>query len=56
MRKWRLKDAVEKFEKEYIIQYIEKYGSTRKTARVLGVSQSTIWRKAMHYGIELKEK
>jgi len=50
-----LKSEVEAFEKELLIKYIDKYGSSRKAASVLGTSQTTIWRKANQYGIHLQE-
>ncbi len=51
-----LKEAIEAYEKELLIQYIARYKSTRKTAAALGVSQTTIWRKALQYGINLQEE
>lgn len=48
-----LKEAVENLEKNLIVETIERLGSTRKTAAVLGVSQPTIVRKAARYGIRL---
>lgn len=51
-----LKDAVDNYEKQIIIDAINKYGSTRKTAKALGVSQPTIVRKAARYGICLKDE
>jgi PAS domain S-box-containing protein/TyrR family helix-turn-helix protein len=50
-----LKEKVEAYEKELLKKYIDKYGSSRKTASVLGTSQTTIWRKANQYGIHLHE-
>lgn len=47
-----LKYEIEKYEKQIIAKYIEKYGSLRKAARYLGSSQSTIWRKATQYGLK----
>lgn len=46
-----LQQEVEDFEKQMIKKYVEKYGSLRKAARLLGSSQTTIWRKANQYGI-----
>ncbi|NLB88574.1 MAG: sigma 54-interacting transcriptional regulator, partial [Syntrophomonadaceae bacterium] len=51
-----LKEAIEKFEKELLNKYIAHYKTTRKTAAALGVSQTTIWRKAAQYGIKLQEE
>jgi TyrR family helix-turn-helix protein len=48
-----LKNRVEAYEKRLITSYISKYRSTRKTAAALGVSQTTICRKAAQYGISL---
>lgn len=48
-----LKKEVEEYEKQIIKRYMEKYGSLRKTARYLGSSQTTIWRKATQYGIKI---
>ena len=46
-----LKKAIEKLESFMIKRAIEKYGSQNKTARALGVNQSTIARKIKKYGI-----
>ncbi|HWQ76597.1 MAG TPA: sigma 54-interacting transcriptional regulator [Syntrophomonas sp.] len=51
-----LKDQLEAYEKELIRKYIDKYGSSRKAASVLGTSQTTIWRKANQYGLQLHDK
>lgn len=40
-----LKEAVEEVEKQLILRAKQKYGSTRRMAKVLGVDQSTIVRK-----------
>ncbi|MBP1761507.1 MAG: putative sigma54 specific transcriptional regulator [Firmicutes bacterium] len=50
-----LKSEVEAYEKELLKKYIDKYGSSRKAASVLGTSQTTIWRKANQYGIHLQD-
>jgi len=50
-----LKTAIEEYEKELLQKYIEKYGSSRKVASILGTSQTTIWRKANQYGIQLRD-
>jgi len=46
-----LKKAVEKVESFIIRKALERYGSQNKTARALGVNQSTIARKIKKYGI-----
>ncbi|CFY02608.1 PAC motif [Syntrophomonas zehnderi OL-4] len=51
-----LKEAVEAYEKELLVKYIARYKSTRKTAAALGVSQTTIWRKALQYEIDLQKE
>lgn len=51
-----LKQEVESFEKQIIKSYLDKYGSLRKTARYLGSSQTTIWRKANQYGITVQDE
>jgi PAS domain S-box-containing protein/TyrR family helix-turn-helix protein len=48
-----LKDRVEAYEKRLITSYLSKYRSTRKTAAALGISQTTICRKAAQYGVSL---
>lgn len=48
-----LKEAVELFEKEIIERALKKYGSTYKAAKVLGVTQPTVFRKAKAFGIKL---
>ncbi|HBQ85517.1 MAG TPA: transcriptional regulator [Syntrophomonas sp.] len=48
-----LKDAMQEYESKLIKESLKKNGSTRKAAAELGVSQATIWRKAVQYGIEL---
>jgi PAS domain S-box-containing protein len=47
-----LRKIVQKVEKYYIKAYLAKYGSTRKAAAALGISQSTLCRKASMYGIK----
>lgn len=51
-----LKQAIEAYEKELLSKYIAYYKTTRKTAAALGVSQTTVWRKALQYGINLQEE
>ncbi len=48
-----LKEAVELFEKEIIERALKKHGSTYKAAKVLGVTQPTVFRKAKAFGIKL---
>jgi transcriptional regulator with PAS, ATPase and Fis domain len=48
-----LKEALDTFEKEFIQNALENYGSTYKAAKVLGVSQPTVFRKARALGINL---
>lgn len=47
------KDAVANFEREIIGKTLRKYGSTYKAAKVLGVTQPTVFRKAKALGIKL---
>ncbi|HZJ85081.1 MAG TPA: sigma 54-interacting transcriptional regulator [Syntrophomonadaceae bacterium] len=47
-----LKTSVEKLEKRIITRALNDYGSTRKAAEALGVSQPTIVRKVARYGIK----
>ena len=47
-----LKAAMDQFEKSIISQVLSEQGSTRKAARILGVNQSTVCRKAARYGIQ----
>ncbi len=49
-----LRAAMDEFEKKIISQVLAEQGSTRKAARVLGVNQSTIVRKAGRYGLQPK--
>jgi len=51
----RLKPAVEALEKQMIYHALSRYGSTRKAAAALGVSQPTVIRKAARYGIQIRE-
>lgn len=50
-----LADAMQQYESQLIREALQKFGSTRKAAAKLGVSQATIWRKAHQYGIALSE-
>ncbi|MEZ0116719.1 UNVERIFIED_ORG: PAS domain S-box-containing protein [Heyndrickxia coagulans] len=47
-----LKAAVENLERDMIIQALKKYGSTHKAAKILGVAQPTVVRKAKALGIK----
>lgn len=49
-----LRTAMDEFEKNIITQVLKEQGSTRKAARVLGVNQSTVVRKAMRYGTQFR--
>lgn len=46
-----LKEAVHKVERQMIQDALKTYGSTHKAARILGVSQPTVSRKAKEFGI-----
>lgn len=46
-----LKEAVESLEKGIIKRALNQYGSTYKAAEVLGMNQSSIFRKAKAYGL-----
>lgn len=46
-----LKEAVDLFEKNIIEKALKRYGSTYKAAKVLGITQSTVVRKAQALGI-----
>ena len=48
-----LKKAVDMLEKELIENALRKHGSTYKAAKVLGVTQPTVFRKAKALGIPL---
>lgn len=50
-----LEEAVARLEKELITRALSVHKSTRKAARVLGVSQPTVVRKAKKYGINFAE-
>lgn len=50
-----LRDTVAEFEKGIILDYVAKYKSTRKTASALGLSPTTLCRKAANYGISFSE-
>lgn len=51
----RLRDAVAEVEKQLISKAIAMEGSSRKAAKVLGVSQPTVLRKARKHGIRIVE-
>jgi PAS domain S-box-containing protein len=46
-----LKEAVDNLEREIILKALQEYGSTHKAAKVLGVTQPTVVRKAKALGI-----
>ena len=46
-----LEKMVENFEKNIIKHACEKYGSTRKVARAIGISQTQLVRKKKKYGV-----
>ncbi|TEB05988.1 Transcriptional regulatory protein TyrR [Pelotomaculum schinkii] len=48
-----LNTAVDGFEKQFIEQALLKYGSIRHTAKVLGVSHTTIMNKIKKYGLKV---
>jgi len=53
--KLSLADAVEEFERQYIIHLITKnHGHKGKTAAMLGIDRKTLYRKLKKYGV-LKE-
>ncbi len=45
-----LEEAVNTFERQFMAQALEKYGSIRQTAKALGVSHTTIMNKIKKYG------
>lgn len=47
-----LKEMLSAYEKEIILSALKRYGSTYKVAEALGVSQSTISRKARQYDLQ----
>ncbi|MGQ4665448.1 sigma-54 interaction domain-containing protein [Metabacillus halosaccharovorans] len=47
-----LKEAVEQLERDIISTTLKKYGSTHKAAKVLGITQPTVVRKAKSLGIK----
>lgn len=49
-----LKDTLENLEKEILAKTIKEYGSSRKVAAALGVSQTSVVRKASKYGLALQ--
>jgi len=46
-----LNAAVDSFERQFIAEALEKYGSIRQTAKFLGVSHTTIMNKIKKYGL-----
>jgi PAS domain S-box-containing protein len=51
-----LKEATNALEKKLIEDALDKYGSTYKAAKILKISQPTVFRKAKALGIKLNEK
>ena len=51
-----LKEAVKKLERQMIEQALRSHGSTYKAARVLGVAQPTVFRKAKALGVEITKE
>jgi PAS domain S-box-containing protein len=49
-----LKEAVESLERRMIENALKTHGTTRKTAKILGIDQSNVVRKAKKLGIPLK--
>lgn len=50
------KECVSRFEKELLVLALSKYKTTRATAKVIGLDQSTIVKKAAKFNIDLKNK
>lgn len=48
---WRLRDQLQRMEKETIGRALREFGSQRKAAAPLGIDQSTLARKIKKYGI-----
>ncbi|MBQ6496915.1 MAG: sigma 54-interacting transcriptional regulator [Firmicutes bacterium] len=51
-KSYTLDDAMEALERKLILEAIEKYGTTTKAAKALGVNQSTISRKIAKYHLK----
>jgi len=49
-----LREKVNAYEKDLLQRYIQNYKSSRKVAKALNVSQTTVVRKAAQYGIPLE--
>jgi transcriptional regulator with PAS, ATPase and Fis domain len=45
------KDSMAEFEKQVISRALQRYGSTYKAAKALGIGQSTLWAKAKNYDL-----
>lgn len=54
--KLSLDERLEMVEKEILEYYMEKLGSTRKVAKYLQTSQSTVSRKCLKYNIKMNQK
>ena len=50
------KQALDAYDKQLIISALNKFGTTRKAAEELGVSQPTVIRKARKYGISTRRR
>ncbi len=50
-----LKDMIKETEEAVFREYKRKYGSTRRIAKVLGISQSSVARKLKQYGLNSSE-
>jgi PAS domain S-box-containing protein len=48
------KEMIQKYEKKIILSALEKYRTTRKAGEALGLDQSTIVKKAIKLGIQIK--
>jgi len=49
-----LREAVNQLEKEILQESLIKYKTTRKIAKILGVSQPTVVRKMEKYGVSVR--
>ncbi len=50
-----LKEAMEEFEKQILVNAVNTYGTSRKVATALGVNQSTVVRKMSRYRLSIKK-
>jgi PAS domain S-box-containing protein len=51
-----LTQAVEELERQLIADALQRYGSTHRAAAALGISQSTVVRKAQHLGLSIQHR